>query len=368
VLRLITLIGWAGAVLSAHAWAQSPVDDSGLDRYWSLQGRLAREVEPSSAAWDSLWSTPGYAALHARERRRPTLTLAIRLAALPSLADSAARVVARGGFLGRSVAHLGEANRHRDSLIRLTPSLRALVVEAMGQGRRATGRMLGDSLVAAHPPPPLALLLFAPDGRGYPQLIIGDLLHLSREASPAEFFAHEFFHTYRRLVARAPGVVPPSERPWLDAVTVVEEEGLADQLDKRDIPDLTPTQLDARYPAPGDLAFYREYWNAVRDGARWVRFADSALAATTATDSLRTVAGRAFAAALPIGGRPLGAFMARTIAGAFPDRRLGALAGDPIAFWLRYHDAAGRVGSPGFSPATLAALGRLGGYLGPAAR
>lgn len=342
---------------------QAPIDLSGLQIYWGIQSKLGRGEEPLDALWDSLFATAGYAALESRERRRASLVLAMRLASHPSYADSAGRTAQQATFLGRAVAHLSEAGRQRQALIAATPSLAVDLGRESELGRKAVAAFLGDSLIAGHTPPPVALILFGPDGRGYPNLIIGDLLQLARRRERDRFFAHELFHYYRRFVARTPRVDPGADTPWLGAIGNVEEEGLADMMDKSEVPDLSLADIDARYAAASDRAFYRDYQHHVLEGPRWVHFADSALGAVPAADSLRLDAGRRFASALPIGGRALGAFMARTIARSQPRVPLGSLAGDPVGFWLAYHDAAQRSGAPSFSPSTIETMRRLGGLL-----
>ncbi|MEZ4587314.1 MAG: DUF5700 domain-containing putative Zn-dependent protease [Gemmatimonadales bacterium] len=368
----IVATAWLLTLLAPLRAAAQPgsgaIEVSGLERYWRVQAALARGVEPGPAAWDSLFETPGYAALEARERRRSVLEQAIRLAAMPALRDSAAAVMAKPGFLGSSVAHLLAANQDRERLIDGTPDfVSALQAEyRAGAGRAAA--LLGDSLVRSVPPPPIALILFAPDGRGYPQLIIGDLRNLLGREGREGFLAHELFHFYRRRIGRPRVGEAGADGPWLDAIGNVEEEGIADQLDKAEIPGLGVEALRARFPDSLNFDFYRRYRELVLDGASWVRFADSALAAMPAGDSARRAAGRRFASALPISGRPLGAYMASVIRGRSGGwAPLRAVAGDPIAFWLAYDRAAtGEPEAPRLSEPARMALERLLRHYGSA--
>jgi Putative zinc dependent peptidase (DUF5700) len=343
------------------------VDVSGVHRYWDIEASLVHGGAVPASQWDALFATPGYAALEAREHRRADLTLAIRLAAVHALHDSAAAAVRRGGFLGRATAHLLAANTLRDSLRAALPGLEVQFRAEIRAGRQAVAELLGRDVVDRHPPPKLALVLFAPDGRGYPHLIVGDLLHLIRQPQRVGFFGHELFHYYRHVIARRERRDPGALQPWLDAVTNVEEEGLADQFDKRAVLALGPEQIDAMFSGEADRQFYRDYQQDVRDGAPWIHFADSALGAMPQEDSAALVAGRRFASALPIGGRALGAYMALTIAAHSNIRALGPLAGDPIAFWLAYDRAATALAgtAPALSPGARRTLSRLDDLLGP---
>ncbi|MGE0553856.1 MAG: DUF5700 domain-containing putative Zn-dependent protease [Gemmatimonadales bacterium] len=360
---LLTLLAPPPAAAQA---ASGTIDVSGLERYWRIQAVLARGAEPAAAAWDSLFETPGYAALEKRERRRSALRQAIRLAALPALRDSAVSVMAKPGFLASSVAHLRAANDDRERLIDGTSEFVSVMKTEYQAGARRVATLLGDSLVRSVPPPPVALILFAPDGRGYPQLIIGDLRNLLGREGREGFFAHELFHFYRRRIGRPRVGEAGADRHWLDAIGNVEEEGIADQLDKAEIPGLSVEALRVRFPDSLSFDFYRQYRELVLDGARWIRFADSALATMPAGDSARLAAGRRFASALPISGRPLGAYMAGVIrerSGGWAPLR--AVAGNPIAFWLAYDRAAtGEPAAPRLSEPARAALERLRRHYG----
>jgi hypothetical protein len=65
------------ATLPGSGFAQS-VDISGLPLFWKVYDHLVLGQEPPPRLLDSLFSTPGYAALEQRERRRARLTEAIR--------------------------------------------------------------------------------------------------------------------------------------------------------------------------------------------------------------------------------------------------------------------------------------------------
>jgi hypothetical protein len=61
------------AFLLMPAVVEGQPDLSGVRAYWTVAAILRRGDEPSGGDWDALFATPGYAALQAREGRRPAL-------------------------------------------------------------------------------------------------------------------------------------------------------------------------------------------------------------------------------------------------------------------------------------------------------
>lgn len=120
----------------------------------------------------------------------------------------------------------------------------ALLAEAAARARPLFRSRSG----MAFDPPPVALIVFSADARGYERVLL-DPFHLLELDDPAGFIAHEFFHNWRRQIARWPDL--ESEREplaWL--LASLEDEGIADLLDKRAIPEMDDAALAAIHPDP----------------------------------------------------------------------------------------------------------------------
>ena len=118
---------------------------------------------------------------------------------------------------------------------------------------------------------------FAPDGRGYPRLIV-DLLHLMEAGDRSEaFLAHELFHSFRNRIARR-ARQDSGDDLLMAALGNAEDEGTADQLDKADIPDMPPRCSTERFPEPARVRTTaptrtnsgapRTGWNSPNGGSR----------------------------------------------------------------------------------------------------
>jgi hypothetical protein len=338
------------AVLGLQAGAS--FDASGVDAFWRVQGQLARGVEPEAAQWDALFATPGYAALQERERRRPALEQAMRLAFMSSMSaarDSAARTAT---FTGRAVAHLMGAPAARDSMERFLASLRAS--DVVGVARRRVAAYLPRGLADSNAPPPVALVLFLNDGRGYPSVIVADLLRLTRTGVDTSYFAHEFFHYYRRQFARARPTPAARDAGIDELLAYPAEEGVADQLDKRAFAEMPDDQFAREMARPGAPAYLVSYRDAYRRAPEWMAKVSRALERGLDKPDSATIFARAMRDSIPDQGRALGSFMASTIDRAAGRAALIAAAADTYEFWIAYDGVAER--SPGAPRLTARAM------------
>src|SRR5262245_56850946 len=101
-MRLLALSLFVLLVTAPSGRRAEPLDFSGIEAFWPVYEELVPDREPDSTAWSSLFATPGYAALEARERRRRSIETALRFALMPSRAAARDSVERAGGFVGRA--------------------------------------------------------------------------------------------------------------------------------------------------------------------------------------------------------------------------------------------------------------------------
>jgi hypothetical protein len=123
-------------------------------------------------------------------------------------------------------------------------------------------------------------------------------------------------------------------------MTNAEEEGIADQCDKADIPELSEEELAQRFSEASTRDYYRDYRRHIADGNHWIERVEKAIEKIADSSDSAGAEARRLMEEVPDNGRPLGAFMARTILNESGRQRLAGVAGDPFAFWLAYHEAA----------------------------
>lgn len=324
------------------ALAQGPapaLDFSGVRLFWRVHDLLVLDREPPPELWDSLFATPGYAALEARERRRARITRAIQLAFRPSEQPAADSVVQAGGWVAGIIPHLRKIPGHRrqlDSIVARWEAGPPWAAAALASARQYLPASAWQGLAT----PSVSFLFFAPDGRGYPALTVADLLHTLTTSDPERFFAHEFHHFYRHKLSREGSAPAGPFSDLVDLLVNTEFEGVADQLDKRWVPGASDQELLRLFPDSSRRAYYRNYRAEFAAAGRWLAAVDSVLVLAPEPGDTVIARIRRLRDALPDGGRVLGAYMAATIERLGGRAVLVSVVGNSGAFWAAYQEAA----------------------------
>ncbi len=313
------------------------IDYSGVELFWKVYDVLSQDREPTPALWDELFSNPGYAALERKEHKRSVLTEAFRIAYKPSNKESIAPARARSDFTSQIIPHLLDVASKRQLLDSYLANLHD--TRWMGRALDRTQTLVPEGLIKQHAPPPVAFIIFAPDARGYADIVVVDILALKKNFDPEGFFAHEFFHYYRRFFATRYSTTTANE-PLMNVLENTQEEGTADQLDKSRIPFLSEEELKSLVPDDGDRQFFDNYRRGYANANYWLGRVESVLEDYASGSKEAPDSARSLRKAIPIDGRPLGAFMARTVQDILGLQKLALVSGDPLSFWLLYNKAA----------------------------
>jgi hypothetical protein len=320
------------------------LDFSGVEQFWRVADVLARGREPDSSAWNALFSTPGYAALEAREHRRSAISTAMAAAFSPSHSVQRDSLLRANSWATRVLRHLETLGPRRAALDTFARSL--LDRHVLDEAVREVRRLVPPGTTERYGTPRVAFLYFLPDGRGYPDLIVADLSNVSSKP-PVPFFAHELTHFYTAKLSAERQLGPhaqrtdPSATAVLDLLTKIAEESVGDQFDKTSI-DSTDSALErAGYPEEWRkyIADYRRAYVGAADGVvKLNRMLEAIAADSPRTRTIVDSVNRE----LPLEGRPVGMFMARAIHRTLGDAKLASTVGDAVAFFLAYSDAASR--------------------------
>lgn len=337
-------------------------DFSGFYLFGSLADRLESGMEPSSADWDALFSTPGYAALTQSEFKRETLVDRLRLACLPSRAAEREAMLAEHKSM--MLAHFAEARQRWPELLKTASRLASTPLQAEAAALACDHlpvTRLGGRESALMAPPPVSFLIFAKDARGYVPVVMDVVM--AAELSERDLLlmlAHEFHHNYRnRILAYHPDESPAGTEALIWILDQLQAEGCADLINVPEMiyrPDAPAVHgqmyRDGVAAAPVFLAQFDE---------ALAQLAATRAAEPTGTDAVaqRQAACQALRQALPMAGHPTGYYMATTIVDAGLERQLVENIGDPFAFVELYDQAARQLGRPDFSPHARVTLGWL---------
>lgn len=335
------------------------IDFSGVDAFWKIAEKLSRDIEPSDDDWNQLFRTPGYAALEEREHRRAALMSSMRAALKPSLA-SVAQTPETPIFIQRSTSHLREVWSKRSELKDFekkwsgNPGLdRAL---AKVQTLFPDGFMKGRAL------PKIQVLFFLPDGRGYPTMIIADELKLMHSYNPSGFFAHEFYHYFRRFIANDPEPKTPSDEGIINILVRLTEEGSADQMDKAEIVAMSVEEFDQKMTYPPEKTYYEGYRKSFQAHDEQLSILDTALTKIALNRNSSEEQAKSLNQTLAEEGRPLGAYIASVILEKSGRAKFAAVTGNAFAFLKAYQEIALSSGGKlrPFSATAMTALSMIG--------
>ncbi|MEO8334116.1 MAG: DUF5700 domain-containing putative Zn-dependent protease [bacterium] len=321
-------------------------DFSGVHAFWRITDQLRRDEDPPDAAWDSLFATPGYAALEARERRRAAITTGFRTAFMPSRTAARDSILATNGWTARVIRHVATLPARRVALDAFMARLQR--DDIVGRAVAHAGALLPRGTVKTYGRPPVSFIFFLPDGRGYPGLIVADLERTRSKVDPVPFFAHEATHFYYAALARArrsgESVVADAGTAALrDLLTKLHEESVGDQFDKSDAITLDAAARAKKYATDSAWQRYLADYRADFDSARMrLRQLDEMLVAAAERPASLGPMSESLARSLPLEGRPLGMYITGSIRRTFGDARVAATVGDPFAWMLDYAEAAKR--------------------------
>jgi hypothetical protein len=322
--------GVAAAATPSFRPSAGAFDFSAVDRLWAIVSVLEGDGEPTAEDWDGLVRTPGYAALVAHERGYGLdfLTRNLRLVFKPSLSGELEKAPR-----SNALRHFLELKEKKAVL----KAFQAKVQQApvWGEAIELLKAWLPAGSIERCPAPTVAFVVFARDARGGYGPLIFDLLYaFDRGDTLKSLAAHEMFHYYHReLPAYDPARVRQAHRGVLDALGMIQGEGLADQIDKA-------AAIEAG--SPPETAYDRDYRKYMADSPRVLATLDDLLCRLGNSSQEASRLGSRMRAAIPMNGHPTGYFMTRAVLRNGGKADLIRTFGNPFAFVYLYNAAAAR--------------------------
>lgn len=329
----------AGSLILGWSLGATPpsVDGNALPAWFAIQEQLAQDREPTAVQWESLFALPGYQAIR-HEFSPESMKERFRVALMPALQDRAASILRAGGKDAALVLHYRQVQARRAELM-------SWVSTANLGARAAVANTRSVQWLTPRPfirQPAVAIIIFAPDARGYDPVVVDGLLALTLGQRLDDVLAHEFFHIHRadRMRERTPFKGPP-------ILEQIQNEGIADLIDKQQLFQLPASRLEGRE---------RRFTELVQETPAVIQAMDRILSnpgpptPEALHQELRQV--------IPQSGHPTGYYMAQAILHSFGPSAIEAVAIDVVAFFQRYQAAACRPSAPypAFSPAALKRL------------
>jgi len=326
-------------VLASYACKQNydqvdSLDFSGVEKFFHIAGTLEKDIEPSPAAWDSLFKTPGYEVLTESEFSRQFFMENFSLVFMSSkrneLEASLEEAKDRPFYL-QHLRHYLRAKQEREKIIAYMDSLQVYADEVMAESASKAKHYLPS--MEAKDYIPVSFVIFANDARGYDPVVIDILFAMELGDKLPLLIGHELHHYYRnKMLAFDRDNIDEAFEDILWVLDQIHAEGLADQIDKRIL------FSDKSSPL---YQFSVQWASMVAQAPDYIRKMDETLSRITFSPGEIRSAGAALKEELPMSGHPIGFYMANNIISEKGKAAVVADIGNPFAFFRLYNEAAG---------------------------
>lgn len=313
---------------------------SGMEQFWKITDKLSRNQEPSNRDWNNLFKTPGYKVLTSGEFKEEFFKEKFRLVFKPVENNRLQKALKND----RNKHHLlhyikvkensrlirdqyKKLKRNKENIIALNRTLEYLPQNSVSQY------------------PPVSFLIFESNGRGSSPIVVD--LAASIEWDFVSFLAHEYHHWYRgKQLKYNQRKVSSADRALIDALNLIEAEGVADMVDKKDWYTKSSNAISS---------YARRFISDVQRTGGVIKSIDASLIQISKNPNQIRNYGQKIWQALPQRGHTTGYYMARLILEYSNKRELVQCVGNPFRFIQTYNKAAKRAGSnyPKFSEASI---------------
>lgn len=343
------------------------IDLTGVDRFFELVSILEKDKEPTESQWEKLFATHGYCKLMEIEKeffsKEYYFKKYFRLIFKPSEKNNLeaelrglSKVKHRYGNNQRLrhsyVNHLCKIKDSRKEIqefvkILRTPSIITQTKEVLSQFLPATA-MKND--------PRICFLVFGEDYRaGVFPVLMDVLMGMELCDHPARFVARWSGHDYiHRAMKCDLDRLDPKEQAMVNCMARVYRMGVLDRIDAASL-------YLCENPRPENQRIAQRYKERLDKAPDVIKRLDNILIQIADAPSETEELAREFAAAVPGLGGSTGYHMACLIIQQLGSKALVDVAGNPFAFFRRYHDAAIKKGDgcSCFSEKAMGVIGRL---------
>ncbi len=334
VLLFLFLVMGMSCKTASKPWIHA----EGIEKFWEIHDVLQQDQEPSDEMWEALFTSPGYLQLDLVERRSRWMKPVFRKAYRPSFAPEAAKLRASKDFIGTMLLpHLEMVGSNRGAVDDFVAEFSS--DETLELALSLVKDFLPEGAVRPDLLPPVYLVIMDGDSKALSNGIVMDAYGISFWSVPATVLSHEMHHLFRERIKRVRKAdVAPEERELFTVLEQLEEEGVAEMIDKTDW-----IESDDFDPSPHPLVLWvqERYRRSLEEVPEAIRELDRGLAAVSQDARVCEAQGIRLADLIPSFDRhTIGLFMARTIEGAFGRERLISVVGNPLAFVRLYAEVA----------------------------
>ncbi|MCW8850089.1 MAG: hypothetical protein OQJ81_08955 [Melioribacteraceae bacterium] len=342
-MKIIIILAITISNLAFSQGRNSNFEFSGIHQFWEIVKSFKANREPTRNEWNKLFNTPGYKVLVSSEFTEDFFKNNFRLVFNPNNKKELEAELKSG----RNSHHLNHYIKVRDNKDKIRDQLKKLQSNRYNSDAlKKTLEYLPQNRVSDYPP--VSFVIFESNGRGSSPIVVD--LAASIEWDFMGFLSHEYHHWYRnRQIQINLNSVSDDDRDIVQALSLIEAEGIADMVDKKDW-----------YTKPSNSIseYARGYLQYVQSTPHIINQIDLTLQQILKNPQNKKYYANKILNMLPQRGHTTGYFMARLILEHFSNKELVKCVGNPFEFILLYDKASIKSGSkyPGFSDESIKLL------------
>jgi len=308
--------------------AQMKYDFSAIDQLWPIINTLQQDQEPIDEIWETLFKTPGYAALLKYELSEAFFKKHLRLTYKPSMKTNKQELLAANN---RYILHYDKLLSYKDSILVFQAQFKN--TEIVNQALQLTSEYLTPEMLKNAPSTPLAFILFDRDARGgYGPIIFDIIFVLDKKEKATSLFAHELHHGYRMLnMAYDEEKVELKHDNLLQALNWLQQEGIADQVN-------IPSEYILSLAKKND-EWAINYQRKIDQSPDIIIKLNMILNNMVVSENNLAELGRELVSNIPQSGHPTGDYMVEKIIKYLGKKDLIETGGNPFAFIYLYNIA-----------------------------
>lgn len=298
---------------------------SGIEQFWNIVNSLESNREPSNSDWEKLFNTPGYKILTNGEFTKEFFKNSFRLVFMPKEKSNLDKALHER----KNMTHLNHYIKIKENKELIREQQKKLQRNREHRSAlKKTLEFLPQRRVSNEAP--VSFVIFENNGRGSSPIVVD--LAATLEWDFESFLAHEYHHWYRnRQLQIDLRKVSPQETNLINALSLIEAEGIADMVDKKDW---------YTKPSSSISSYARIFIQDVKRTPSIIFYIDQAFTELYKNPDKIAIVGSKILNVLPQRGHTTGYFMARLILKEYGTAKLTRCVGNPFEFMLLYNNAA----------------------------
>ncbi|MHA1401493.1 MAG: DUF5700 domain-containing putative Zn-dependent protease [Candidatus Heimdallarchaeaceae archaeon] len=307
------------------------LDLTSFDYFCKVVESLENGIEPTEEEWEELFSSPGYKSLIDREYNKDFFITSFSIVFNPNKREELEKV--RTSKVGRYIRHYEKIRREKDIIIesikKIKENWKRLEESIENRALSLLPKIEEKEKVT------VSIAVFDIDARSFDSIVIDACFTNTLEIF-AEMTAHELHHFYRnKLLCFDRSKIDEQDKDLMWVINQLHSEGIADQIDKDFF-------IFSKISTPFPTEYVNQFKMAVEHARETIAKIDELFKQIVEEKEPESKAKlqKKLRSIIPLGGHPIGYYMAMIIIKENRVKPLIDNIGNPFSFFRLYNEAA----------------------------